>query len=83
MNFLRIVNFSKKIIKLYIKIAEILFIRQGLSIVLKKSKKPEINLTSCTNMVLEGAKRRRMTAYSADKTLNSSTGIKTNIYAVK
>ncbi|MBQ3102174.1 hypothetical protein IJC60_04130 [bacterium] len=50
---------------------------------LKKTKKPEINLTSCTNMVLEGAKRRRMTAYSAVKALNSSTGIKTNIYAVK
>ena len=50
---------------------------------LKKLEKPQINLTSCTNKVLEGAKRRRMTAYSAVKALNSSTGIRTNIYAVK
>lgn len=49
----------------------------------KKYEKSTSNLTDCTYMILNGAKKRRALATSAVKALNSQTGIETNIAVVK
>ena len=43
-----------------------------------KGEKSINNLTDCTYMILNGAKKRRSLAISAVKALNSQTGIETN-----
>ena len=45
----------------------------------KKLEKSTSNLTDCTYMILNGARKRRSLAISAVKALNSQTGIETNI----
>jgi hypothetical protein len=50
---------------------------------LRKTVKSSDNLSDCVNMILKGAKKRRATALSAVKTINSDLGFAPNIKLVK
>ncbi len=50
---------------------------------LRKETKAGDNISTCANMILKGAKKRRAYAISAVKSLNSDMGMAVNISVVK
>ena len=50
---------------------------------LKKSTKPSVNTFNCIDMMLKGAKKRRMMALSAVKALDSGRGNGSNVVMLR
>ncbi len=50
---------------------------------IKKLTAPSKNVSESVELILRGAKKRRMLAYSNANMINSDAGIKANIAAVK
>lgn len=50
---------------------------------LKKSTKPESNSFSSIEMMIKGAKKRRMMAFSAVRALDMNAGAKSNVVMFK
>ena len=50
---------------------------------LKKITTPSNNRCESVELILRGAKKRRMMAYSIAAEVNSNAGVKTNLRAVK
>ena len=50
---------------------------------MEKITTPSHNRCSSVELILRGAKKRRMMAYSIAAEVNSNTGVKTNLRAVK
>ena len=50
---------------------------------IKKITTPSNTRCECVDLILRGAKKRRMLAYSNANTINSDAGIKANLSAVK
>lgn len=50
---------------------------------LKKAQKPESNSFSCIEMMIKGAKKRRMLALSAVRALDTTPSAKTNVLVFK
>lgn len=56
---------------------------RNLSDMLKKSLKPETNSFTCIEMMIQGARKRRLMALSAVKALDSTSNIKSNVVMLK
>lgn len=56
---------------------------RNLSDMLKKSTKPESNSFICIEMMMQGAKKRRLMALAAVKALDSTTNPKSNVVMFK
>jgi len=50
---------------------------------IKKISAPSNNRCECVEIILRGAKKRRLMAYSNANMINSDAGIKANLSAVK
>lgn len=50
---------------------------------IKKITTPSDNRSECVELILRGAKKRRVLAYSTAAEVNSDAGIKANLRAVK
>ena len=50
---------------------------------MKKITTPSYNRSESVELILRGAKKRRMMAYSIAAEVNSQAGVKTNLRAVK
>ena len=50
---------------------------------MKKITTPSYNRCECVELILRGAKKRRMLAYSTAAEVNSNAGVKANLRAVK
>lgn len=50
---------------------------------LKRIEKPTSNTSSCVEFILRGAKKRRTMAISEAMRVNASTGVQTELRAVK
>ncbi len=64
----------------YIALGQIIGILQNM---LKKSLKPETNSFMCIEMMLKGAKKRRMMAMSAIKALEGVSSKKSNVVSFR
>lgn len=50
---------------------------------MKKITTPSYNKSECVELILRGAKKRRMLAYSTAAEVNSQAGVRANLRAVK
>ena len=50
---------------------------------IKKQTTPSGNKSECVELILRGAKKRRMLAYENASAVNSDAGIRANLRAVK
>ncbi|MDY6310219.1 MAG: hypothetical protein SPL73_08575 [Cyanobacteriota bacterium] len=50
---------------------------------MKKITTPSCNKSECVELILRGAKKRRMLAYSTAAEVNSQAGVRANLRAVK
>lgn len=63
---------------------DILFVTSLMEInIMKKITTPSLNRCESVELILRGAKKRRIMAYSIAAEVNSNAGVKTNLRAVK
>ena len=71
-------------LKFFSKLADIKFVIRQMEIqLMKKITTPSHNRCESVELILRGAKKRRVMAYATAASVNSDAGIKANLRAIK